>query len=218
MIDDFSRKVYNDYLRISAKYHNRPYKKRKNFDNFEYNRDLTKIVELFNKYPHINIDMFFSAPYEIWDTTEYYKLDFFSKRKALNAYIQYKKKLIALPPDSDYILKKMINGFYFIKEFCIKNHINIDSYINHKDGIYSFLLHLKEDRITIYNLFTFDGFKKKFKENVDSELKSFLFSDLYINYDIMYRQYINSKKCRKISKKCLQKIKAFDNMKISGKE
>ena len=206
-LDEFSKRIYNDYLRISAKYHNRPYRNRKNFDGFEYNRDLMKIVEVFRKYPHINVDKFFSAPYEIWETNDYFKLDFYSKRKALNAYVQYKKKLIALPPDDEYVIKQLVYGFYFIKEFCRGKGIGVGDYIEHKEGIYSFLTHLKEDKVTIYNLFSFDKFKTKFKKEVDSELKNFLFSDLYIDYDIMYRKYMNSDKCREISKKCLQKLK-----------
>lgn len=211
-LDNFSKNVYNEYLRINAKYHDRPYRRRKNFDGFEYNRDLAKIVEIFKKYPHINVEMFFSAPYEIWETSEYYKLDFFSKRKALNSYVQYRKKLIALPPDNEYVIKKTIYGFYFIKEFCQKVGITVDQYIDHQEGIYSFLTHLKEDRVTIYNLFVFDNFKMKFKKEVDSELKQILFSDLYMDYDIMFRQYMNSEKNKKITKKCLQKLKESDNM------
>ena len=169
---------------------------------------------MLQNYPHIDIDKYFEAPYNVWETNEVYNIDFYSKRKALVCYVNYKKKLISLSPDDSHHLNSVISGFYFIKEFCIKNNLTLNDYINHKDGIYSFLTHLKEDRISIYNLFSLSGFKNKFRDDVDPELKRHLFNDLYIDYDMMHRKYVNSKKCRILTKKCLKKLEQSVNIKI----
>lgn len=214
VINDFHKKIYNVYLRVCAESRNRPYRNRKDFKKFEHTKDILKIGELFKKYPHIDIDKYFEAPYKIWETKETYTIDFYSKRKALTCYINYKKKLIALHPDDTYNLNKLISGFYFIKDFCLKNKLSLEDYIDHKDGIYSFLTHLKEDRVSIYNLFSFNKFKSKFRDDVDTELKQTLFSDLYMDYDMMHRRFITSKKCHLLSKKCLKKLKQSVNIKI----
>jgi hypothetical protein len=214
VLSDFHKKIYNVYLKTRATQQNRPYRYRKNFKNFKYTKDVLKIGSLFSNYPHIDVDKYFEAPYKVWDTKEIYNIDFYSKRKALNCYVNYKKMLLSLHPDDPYHLNKLISGFYFIKEFCLTHKLELDEYIDHKDGIYSFLSHLKNDNVSIYNLFSLDGFKNKFRDDVDGELKNTLFSDLYIDYDMMYRRFINSKKCRILSKKCLKKLRQSVNIKI----
>lgn len=206
-IDKFSKNIYNTFLKIRAKYNNRPFRFRKNFDKFDKVNEILKLKTIFEKYSHIDMELFFSAPYEIWDTSTDYDLAFYTKKRALTCYVNYKKYLVNLDPDTEYHIKKVIYSFYFIKEFCLSKGITINEYLNHETGIYSFLTHLKNDNVSIYALFEIDGFKNKFRDNVDSELKNFLYSDLYINYDNMYRKYMTSKKCREIAKKCLQKIK-----------
>lgn len=205
-VSEFEKSVYNLYLKVLAKYQNRPYRHRKNFDNFKETFVLKKLYQFFNRYSHIDEELFFSAPYEVWEDATYYNLEFYTKRKALNCYVNYKKKLINLPPDDNYQLKKIVTSFYFIKAFCEKTGIGVSDYMNHKEGIYSFLTHLKNDHVSIYALFAFDSFKSKLKNDTDNELKSILFFDTYVDYDIMHRRYVHSEKAKKISRKCLQKI------------
>lgn len=205
-ITNFDKSVYNLYLKVVAKYQDRPYKQRKNFEKFKDYHILKKVSDFLHRYLHIDGEMYFSAPYEVWKDEQFYNLEFYTKRKALNCYVNYKKKLLNLPPDDKYHLKKIIDSFYWIKSFCGGHEISVSDYINHKDGIYSFLTHLKNDYVSIYALFAFDSFRGKLKNDVDNELKRMLFSDLFIDYDIMYRKYVHSDRAKKISKKCLQKI------------
>jgi len=208
-ITNKGKDIYNTYLKVRAKYENRPFRYRKDFSKFEYFDDIQKLERFFNNYPYINIEKFLSAPYEIWQDRKSYNLDFYNKRRALRCYVDYKKRLLTLHPDEDIHIDSMKAGFSFIYHFCADRGITIDDYINYKDGIYSFLQHLKEDSVSIYTLFAFDEFKNKLKNDVDSELKNMLYSDLYINYDYMYRMYMTSKKCKEISQKCLTAIKKY---------
>lgn len=203
------KEIYNIYLRVLAEAQDRPFRYRRNFDKFEDKKanELSRLNVFFNRFPHINKQRFLEAPYKLWGGDEYYPLSFYNKRKALKTYITYKKKLINLPPDDPYHLRWVIDSFKFIKRYCVKENISADEYLDHKDGNYVFLKHLKDESVDIYALFEFDDFKQKLKNNVDSELKKILFGDTFTNYDIMHRKYLHSKKCRNISKKCLQKLR-----------
>jgi hypothetical protein len=198
--------IYNTFLKVRAEIEGRPYRHRKDFKKFKDIHFLEKLGRLFSSYPHINKEHFFRAPYKVWNDVSFFNLEFYTKRKALKCYVEYKKYLLTLSPDDSHHLKAVIDSFYFIKSFCIKENISPKNYLEHKDGIFSFLTHLKEDRVSIYALFTWDNFRSVFKNEVDSELKNMLYGDMYLEYDILYRKYINSKKCRELSKKCLQKI------------
>ena len=207
-ITEYGKKIYNAYLKSLGIAGDRPYKYRKNFDKFdqEDKGTLIKLETFFRRYDHIDIDMFFIAPYKLWSDVTYYPLEFFSKRKALTCYLNYKKYLLTLSPDDEYHIVNVVKGFYFIKDFCLDNSISINNYLEHKDGIYSFLNHLQRGDISIYNIFVFENFKSIFRDKVDKELKEVLFGSLYKDYDILYRKYVHSNKCSEISKKCLKKI------------
>lgn len=207
ILDDFAKNVYNTYLKFIAERQNRPYKRRKSFEKFKMVKELLRVSDIFKKYPHIDIDMYFRAPYELWDTNQFYTFEWYAKRKALNCYVTYKKKLINTHPDEKYQLKKMVEGFKFIQEYCRSKNIPFSEYINQKEGVYSFLNHLKYDKVSIYTLLAIDGFKDKFKNEVDSELKRTLYGDMYLDYDIFYRKFVYSKKSKDIAQKCLKNLK-----------
>lgn len=208
MVGQGEKEIYNIYLRVLAEAQDRPFRYRKNFDNLEDEKanDLIRLNLFFERFPHINKKRFIEAPYKLWGDDEYYPLKFYNKRKALKAYVTYKKKLINLPPDDPHHLKWVIDSFKFIKRFCFEKNINPNNYLDYKDGNYAFLKHLKEESVDIYALFAYEGFKNKLKNNVDSELKRILLGDTFTHYDVMYRKYLFSKKCKIIAKKCLQKI------------
>jgi len=209
-MDSFEINIYNLYLKVLGLKNNRPYKFRKHFvsltDEKKYNT--IKLANFFKKYDHIDIETFLLAPYELWEDTKFHSLEFYTKRKALNCYIKYKKKLLMDCPDSKHHLNDIVNSFIFIREFCNKNKINPINYITYDEPNYSFLEHLKYGKVSIYSLFGYDNFKSIFRDSVDSELKSMLFGDMYMDYDILYRRFNNSKKSHELAKKCLIKIQS----------
>ena len=75
-ITNQERYIYNTYLRVSRTKQNKPYKYRKDFKDFT-NHDqyffVKKLSLFFNKFSHISIDRFFTAPYELYpdDNTVY---------------------------------------------------------------------------------------------------------------------------------------------------
>ena len=97
--------IYNTYLMVSRSRQNKPYKRRKNFDNFKDNPNYVFIKRLsmfFNKHSNINIVDFFNAPYKVYpDQEQYYDLRFYTTPKCVRLYGLYVKKLDMEDPDSD---------------------------------------------------------------------------------------------------------------------
>jgi hypothetical protein len=202
------KQIYNTYLRAVGEAQGRPYRCRKNFDDLEVGVEgnLLTLGIFFQRYPHINLDLFIEAPYKLWSDRDFFPLDFYTKRKALSCYMQHKKQIILSDPDTAIQLTRVVESLKFIYRYCKEKEIKVDGYITHKDGNYAFLEHLKNDNVSIYALFAFVDFRDVFL-SVDKELKRFLFGDLYTSWDNMHRKYDFSKKCKTLSKKGLEKIK-----------
>jgi hypothetical protein len=209
-MEEFEKVIYNTYLKVIAAKQQRAFSYRKNFDDLgvEKRGDLIKLSNFLKRYPHIQVEKFLESPYKLFEDTKFFPLKFYTKRRALSAYITYKKQLINLPPDNEYQINTVVTSLKFILKFCIAEKIKVVDYIEHIDGINSCLTHLKEDNVSIYTLFGFDNFKS-ILYNTDSELKTLLFGSNYIDYDIMHRKYIHSKKCRELVEKGLKKIKDY---------
>jgi len=202
------KNIYNTYLRVIGEAQGRGFKYKKNFDDVkpEIENALTKLGLFFGRYPHIDIDMFMIAPYKLWVDQKFFPLEFYTKRKALNCYINYKKQIVLSDPDTTVQLERVISSLKFVYRYCKNKQIAVSDYIRHKEGNYIFLEHLKHDQVSIYFLFAYDDFRDIFS-SIDTELKKALFGDLYATWDNMHRKYNFSKKCRVLAKKGLQKIK-----------
>jgi hypothetical protein len=205
---NFQKLIYNFYQSAYCNHNGKFYKFRQDFDDIDQSVQLKleKLEKFFTKYDTINPKYYFQSPYKIWGD-KHYDWDFFLSRKALQVYSLFKYKLVHSGPDSQYNLEQVIESLKFLKGFCKDNNISINNYINSKSGAnYDFLTHLSNGKISIYILFYFDDFRMIFSDIMGDD-KNFIFGDLYSDWDIMYRKYMNSEKCKKLVQKGVDKIK-----------
>ena len=163
-VTQLEKNIYNAYLRISRTRQNKPYKLRKNFNGFvdyEYYFCVKRLEIFFKKYPHINISNFFNSPYELYpDDNIVYDLKYYISSKAIKIYSLYMKQQDQLDPDTEYQIQFVKDSLLVIFKFCRDNKLQLHEYIKHKTGdIPTFVLHLKDRRVSIYTLLNMGGFE-----------------------------------------------------------
>jgi len=210
MISDFEKNIYNSFLKNSRANSNKPYTYRKDFSNLDEKVFicLKKLSSFFNRNKSVKLDDFFRAPYVVYSDSSYIDLSFYTTLKAAKAYTIFQKQREKLEPDDTDQLSSTKDSFKFIAEFCRQNNISIDNYISLKDkNIFTFLVHLKERKINIYSLLTFNNFERNFKAS-DNEVVRFMLGDDFVsNLNTFKVKYFNSKKCRPFAETCKEKIK-----------
>jgi hypothetical protein len=216
MITADLQSIYNTYL-YSLKHHqNKPFSARKNFDNFEEEniesvKNLMRIRNMLNRFPHINIKTYFDAPFKIHKNEVYFGLDYFASMKAVGDYRTYSKLLEFEDPDSLEQINFLIKSIKFIGSFCFKNKIDIYDYLNFKTGVtYDWMIHYKNREISIYSLMefpdTYDIISK-----IEEDVKGILIDNLSENFLKFKMKYSNSKKAKDVLKKGLKIIKKYSN-------
>lgn len=204
--------IYNTYLRITRTKQNKPYKLRKDFTLFEESKHyiyVRRLGSFFKKFPHIQIDNFFNAPYELYpeeDTA--YDLKFYTSPRGIKVYSLYMDSLDQLDPDTDYHIRYVKDSLMTIFKFCRDNSISIQDYIKHTIGdVPVFVIHLQCREVGIYTLLGFGDFESELSKVPDSRLNFTLgknFTSLLENYR---SRYYTSKQCKEITKQGIKKIK-----------
>jgi hypothetical protein len=209
IISENEKRIYNKYLAVTRSSQNKPFKLRKKFDGFHEESNyvfIKKLSMFFNKYNNVDIDDFFKAPFIIYSDKGNYDLKFYTTQKALKIYTMYQtKKQDELPDASNqlFFIKKSLN---FILKFCKDQNIKIEEYINHQtNGTHTFILHLKERKISIYILFGFEKAERILK-GIGPELLEFIFKDLKNKLDIYRTRFYTSKKAKVLVKEGIKKI------------
>jgi hypothetical protein len=209
-ITDTEKRIYNKFLAVSRSSQNKPFKLRKNFKDFGTEANYIFIKKLglfFHKYNNVDVEDFFKAPFVIYNDKGHYDLKFYTSQKALKVYTLYQtKKQEELPDHTNqlYFIKQSLN---FIVKFCKSNNITIDNYIKHKtNDIPSFILHLRERKISIYILFGFENAETILK-SIGSDLLDFIFKDLKNKLAIYRTRFYTSKKAKVLVKLGIEKIK-----------
>jgi len=209
VISEFDKFVYNTFLRITRSRNKLPFKLRKNFEKLDDKVyvQIKKLSSFLKRFPHIKIDDFFNAPYELYPDENYFPIEYFTSLKATKAYTLLQKKKINLDPDSEEQLKNIKESLVFINNFCRERNINVFNYITHQtNNEYSFLLHLKEHKVNIYTLLGFVNFEKQLKTR-DPEITKFIIGeDIYNNIQNFRTRLFNSQKAVKLVELGLKKI------------
>jgi hypothetical protein len=159
----FQQKIYNDYLRISRTARGQQWRPRKDFSDIDASNTLhcARLERFFQKFPQINPEDFFLAPYLIYPDEKNIGLDFFTTQKAINTYSIYNKQKEQESPDAPDQLEFILNSAKFIGNFCAENKLQLSDYIDHKIGIsYAFTIHYKNKKVSIYSLLYFQKFEK----------------------------------------------------------
>ncbi len=215
MVSGIEKNIYNTYLRISRTARNKPFSYRKNFDNLEDSIcvSLHRINILLQKYPHIDPEDYFLAPYKVYPNEEYFEIEYFAGMGAINAYSIYMKQLQELPPDREEQLQFIKKSLRFLGMFCIKNKINISDYPTFKSGItYDWMKHVKMHQVSIYSLMDFPGISDIIQKSEQDEKNLFLgdISEYFWGYK---SKYIQSKIAKKLVRKGIEKIENIINNK-----
>ena len=197
-MNDFEKAIYNYFLEVSKKVNNKPVKYRQNFDNFpdENYIIVNKLSRFFKKFNHINIKDFFEAPYFVYNEN-YFELKFYLSPKAIKAYTLYNDNYLLNNPDNEKTLEKLQDSIKFIYNYCKLKNININNYINHREGEYNvFLKHVKKRDINIFILFSFKSFEKIISK-IDNEIKN-MYSSNFNRLNYIRTKYYSSGKAKKI--------------------
>ena len=212
--------LYNTYLRISRKKQNKPYKLRVDWNGFEQSEHYIQVLRLKNFFDRnyiVNIEDFFTAPYEVYEENTYYGLDFYNTLAAVKVYNIYCNYRRDMDPDSEVQKNFALKGLKFITKFCIDNRITLSEYIRYTEPeakVNAFVQHLKEKNISIYNLFAFKDFDKIFS-SLDYALVKFILDDIASKISIYRSKFYGSKNLKKISTIGLKAIEKTINQKLA---
>lgn len=209
LITEFEKFIYNTFLRVSRSRNKQPFKLRKNFEKIdnELYVSLKKVSSFLKRFPHIKVEDYFNAPYNIYPDEQYFPLEYFHTLKATKAYTLFNKKQENLDPDSNEQLNSIKSSLVFISNFCREKNISPESYIFHKtNNEFSFVLHLKEHNVNIYTLLGFVDFEKMLKSRDAEILKFILGEDTYNNISSFKTKLYGSKKAVKLVDLGIKKI------------
>jgi hypothetical protein len=209
--------IYNVFLKTSRSKSGLPYRLRKQWHGFEDSPQYAQVLKLrnfFERNRSVDVAEFFEAPYTIYPGESGFDLDFFSSQKAIKVYTLSLKKKMLLDADDSYHLQCIVRGLKFIQAYCHKKALSLDQYLKQREAVQSeFIVHLKERRISIYNLFAFVEFDKHLRQH-DPDLLRFTLGDLYDGIPILRTKYLNSKIAKKVAETGLKKIE--QNLKESS--
>lgn len=214
MISNFEKHIYNAHLAISRACRNKPFRVRENFEDFETDSDYVNVKKLsifFNSYKSVDVDTFFRAPYEIYDKQDWFDLQFFTTQKALKTYTLYQTRKENEHPDTKNQLFFIKDSLKFILSFCRAKNITIGDYIFHKDDkMNTFLIHLKERKISIYVLFGLIG-AEKILYSLPEDIKGFMFKELFNKIDTFRTRFASSSKAKFLVHEGLKKLQNITN-------
>lgn len=201
--------IYNQYLKAIAKVNNRPYKLRKNFDNFDSDT-LTSLYRLelfFEQFRHVNPYIFFLAYLEV-KGLKYAKLSDYLNHSAVVAYSKFSSIKYDDYVDSDRSLSDFIEGARFIVGFCIANGLPTEQYRTavNENHIPLVLVHLNEQRISYYHLHALDISRTQ----LETDYTEILFNDFNKKFSETKQKYINSNKLKELGNKLGKKLNKLD--------
>ena len=196
---NYEKTIYNTYLRVTRTAQNKPFRYRKNFDNFEDTKNymyVKKLAMFFKNYKHVDPDIFFQAPFDVYPDSKNYTINFYTTQKAIKAYTLYRQKQQNAEPDCKSQLDFTTESIYYIYKFCKDSGISLDDYTVHQTGnMNSFLLHLKEHKINVYSLFGLPNFETAMRKN-DCDLMEFMLPNMFQKISSFRTKYYNSEKMK----------------------
>ena len=149
--------IYNTYQRITGTLSGKPFKYRRNFDDFEKKEpekytSLVKVAKILNALPGVNVEGYFEAPYKMFPS-EFngiiIGLDFYHKPRAIRAYTNYIMSEMSV--DSNLMAEesrnKVLSGLKRMIEKCRELGCNYETYLSSQDSIPPFVVDLNHGLI-----------------------------------------------------------------------
>ena len=188
---DLEKRIYNKHLAVSRSLRNKPFKLKGDFSGFEKNPKYPSVKRLctfFSKYPDVDMDTYFMAPYKIYTDTDYFDLAYFASPRAIKAYTTYKNQLLQMSPDKQQ--NEVKESLLFISRFCLMNKIQLHEYptFRFKGMAPEWVYHLKSNKINPYSLMEFRGIFNYINEMPFDERELLLgnFGSNYVDYKSRY--------------------------------
>lgn len=193
MLNSKQKEIYNKHLIISRKCRNKPFKPKENFSDVttEISNYLHKIEHMLSKFPNLDLDVYFKAPYMLWPDTEYFPLQYFTTQAAVRAFTLYRKNMLEQDIDSEQSIKDIKDSLIFIGKFCTTNKLHLNQYYTFKSGItYTWMSHVRKGLISPYVIFGFDNIDNLVFGLPEDERDLMLgsFQDKYYNYKENYNK------------------------------
>lgn len=211
MITDLERRIFNKHLAVSRSFCNKPFKLRQNFDNFEHDPKYVHIKRLsifFTKYPDVNMDTYFIAPYKLYKDVQYFDLSYFASPRAIKTYTIYKQQLLQESPDSQ--KDEIKESLQFLVRYCLKNKIQLHDYIHYKENSIEpiWTYHIKHNKINPYVVMVFPNIFQTIQDMPQDE-REFLLGQFGTNFLEYRTRYMNSKELRPFLEKAFIRLKLF---------
>lgn len=217
MVTNAEKNLYNTYLRISRSSQNKPFSYRKDFTDLEDSAvvHLKRISALLSKYPHIDPDDYFLAPFKVYPNAEFFPLEYFAGMGGVNAYTIYMKQIQEMPPDSEEQIDFISKSLKTIGSFCIKHNIPVEKYSSFKTGItYDWMKHVKRHEVSIYALMEFSEISDIIKGAAEDEKELFL-GDIGTYFWGYKTKYMQSKIAKTLVQEGLKRINNIVKQKIT---
>lgn len=206
--------IYNTYLRILRTSQDKPFTYRKNFKDFEENKNYPYIKRISNMLvssPHISLEDYLIAPYKVYgrEDDSVYTLEFYASRKALGCYRRYMALRELEDPDEEHQLRFIKDSLQFILKFCMDNKLTFEEYLMYKRGFtYEWMKHYAEKKVSLHCFFetdnTFDIIM-----GVEEEHRQLLVGDLENKFYSIKGKYLKSTKAKKIVNRGLELIRRY---------
>lgn len=213
--------IYNTYLRVFRKKQNKPFKRRIDFTNIQteyFFKDLVRLKSFLDRNYTVNVEDFFASPYEVYEDKSAYTLDYYTTLNASKVYALYCNLKNNLDPDSDACLLIILKGIKFIENFCKQAKIPLDQYLLYKEKdslIPAFILHLKENNTSIYNLFPFKNFESELSK-IDFPTLKFILNDKISKIAFYRTKFFSSVKNKNLSSKGLKIVEKNINTHLNS--
>lgn len=206
--------IYNVFLKISRTQAGLPFRYRKQWHGFEETPQYQHVLRLknfFSRNKSVDVNEFFSAPFTIYPGESGFDLAFYSSPKAIKIYTLAQKKKLFLSPDTPYHLNNIAKGLKYIWRFCQESNIKVLDYPKFKSGVHPIsIVHIKERRISVYNMFAFDDFEGELLR-CDPETLRFTLGDIYDNIAVFRTKYHGSSKAKPLASLGLKKLIGKEN-------
>lgn len=211
MITDLERRIYNKHLAVSRSLRGKAFRLKQDFNDFQNDPKYVHIKRLFiffSKYPDVNMDTYFIAPYKLYPDVQYFDLSYFASPRAIKTYTIYKQQLLQESPDSQ--IQDVKESLRFLVHYCIKNNIQLTDYVTFKEKSIEpiWTYHIKHNKINPYVLMEFSNVFHTIQEMPKDE-REILLGRFGANFLDYRTKYINSKELKPFLEKAFIKLKLF---------
>jgi len=207
-LTELEKRIYNSFLIQYRKSKGQPFKVRKDFSGFEDTAHypiVKRIANFFKRYPDVDIDSYFSAPYAIYPDTPYFDLKYFASPRGIKAYTIFKMMQDKDLPDHRVDRVKECLGF--VVKFCQENKISIYDYANfYKSGnAPEWMYHVKKNQLEPFFMMAYPNVLPVI-ESVPEDEREFLLGDFGVNFLAHRHKYNISSKLYPILSSILPKL------------